>query len=110
MCIRDRLTEFHDSARIDRQLVGRGARQGDPGVALAIVALDDEIFTAHAATLQALLGRLFAGRDELPRWALALLRRAAQSHAGRLHSAMRRRTLKADRQLDNLLGFAGNQI
>jgi preprotein translocase subunit SecA len=104
------LTEFHDSARIDRQLVGRGARQGDPGVALAIVALDDEIFTAHAATLQALLGRMFAGRDELPRWALELLRRAAQGHAGRLHAAMRRRTLKADRQLDNLLGFAGNQI
>ncbi|MFT7724127.1 MAG: hypothetical protein QM788_15065 [Roseateles sp.] len=104
------LTEFHDSARIDRQLVGRGARQGDPGVARAIVALDDEIFTAHAATLQALLGRLFAGRDELPAWALALLRRAAQGHAGRLHAAMRRRTLKADRQLDNLLGFAGNQI
>jgi preprotein translocase subunit SecA len=104
------LTEFHDSARIDRQLVGRGARQGDPGVALAIVALDDEIFHAHAAALQALLGRLFAGREELPNWALQLLRRAAQGHAGRLHAAMRRRTLKADRQLDNLLGFAGNQI
>uniref|UniRef100_UPI00097C96BE preprotein translocase subunit SecA n=1 Tax=Pelomonas sp. KK5 TaxID=1855730 RepID=UPI00097C96BE len=104
------LTEFHDSARIDRQLVGRGARQGDPGVARAIVALDDEIFTAHAATLQALLTRLFAGRDELPAWASGLLRRAAQRHAGRLHAAMRRRTLRADRQLDNLLGFAGNQI
>ena len=104
------LTEFHDSARIDRQLVGRGARQGDPGVALAIVALDDEIFSAHAAALQALLGRVFQGRDELPAWALHLLRRAAQGHAGRLHAAMRRRTLKADRQLDNLLGFAGNQI
>ncbi len=104
------LTEFHDSARIDRQLVGRGARQGDPGVAQAILALDDEIFQAHAATLQALFGRLFAGREELPGWALHLLQRAAQGHAGRLHAAMRRRTLKADRQLDNLLGFAGNQI
>ncbi|MBK7765947.1 MAG: hypothetical protein IPI44_07470 [Sulfuritalea sp.] len=104
------LTEFHDSARIDRQLVGRGARQGDPGVAVAIVALDDEIFGAHAAWLQALLGRAFAGRDELPGWSLQLLRRVAQANAGRLHAAMRRRTLKADRQLDNLLGFAGNQI
>ncbi len=104
------LTEFHDSARIDRQLVGRGARQGDPGLALAVVALDDAVFTAHAAWLQGLIGRLFAGRDELPAWALALLRRVAQGHAGRLHAAMRRRTLRADRQLDNLLGFAGNQI
>ena len=104
------LTEFHDSARIDRQLVGRGARQGDPGLALAVVALDDAVFTAHAAWLQGLIGRLFTGRDELPAWALALLRRVAQAHAGRLHAAMRRRTLRADRQLDNLLGFAGNQI
>ncbi|MDY0746528.1 hypothetical protein SNE35_18590 [Paucibacter sp. R3-3] len=104
------LTEFHDSARIDRQLVGRGARQGDPGVAQAIVALDDEIFRDHAAGLQALLARVFAGREELPAWASELLRRAAQAHAGRLHAAMRRRTLKADRQLDNMLGFAGNQI
>jgi preprotein translocase subunit SecA len=104
------LTEFHDSARIDRQLVGRGARQGDPGEALAIVALDDEIFGAHATWLQSALRRAFAGRDELPAWSLHLLRWAAQSHAGRLHAAMRRRTIKADRQLDNLLGFAGNQI
>ncbi len=104
------LTEHHESPRIDRQLYGRCARQKDPGSCEAIVALDDEIFTAHAATLQALLGRAFDGRDELPRWALELLRRAAQGHAGRLHAAMRRRTLKADRQLDNLLGFAGNQI
>ncbi len=104
------LTEFHDSARIDRQLVGRGARQGDPGLAGAIVALDDEIFSAHAASLQTTVARLFAGREELPTWALRLLRHRAQSQAGRLHAAMRRRTLKADRQLDNMLGFAGNQI
>ena len=36
------LTEFHESPRIDRQLVGRCARQGDPGTCIAIVALDDE--------------------------------------------------------------------
>ena len=104
------VTEYHDSARIDRQLVGRGARQGDPGWAQAIVALDDELFSAHAASLQALLSRLYAQRDELPGWWLPLLRRVAQGHAGRLHAAMRRRTLRADRQLDNRLGFAGNQI
>lgn len=36
-------TEIHDSARIDRQLVGRCGRQGDPGSVRQYMALDDEI-------------------------------------------------------------------
>ena len=37
------VTEMHDSARIDRQLIGRCARQGDPGTYRIFLALDDEI-------------------------------------------------------------------
>ncbi len=36
-------TEIHDSARIDRQLIGRCGRQGDPGTYRQYVALDDDI-------------------------------------------------------------------
>lgn len=36
-------TEMHDSARIDRQLVGRCGRQGDPGSYRFFLALDDEL-------------------------------------------------------------------
>ena len=36
-------TELHDSARIDRQLVGRCGRQGDPGSYRQFLALDDDI-------------------------------------------------------------------
>lgn len=36
-------TEMHDSARIDRQLIGRCGRQGDPGTYHQFLALDDEI-------------------------------------------------------------------
>ena len=36
-------TEMHDSARIDRQLIGRCGRQGDPGTYRQFLALDDEI-------------------------------------------------------------------
>jgi preprotein translocase subunit SecA len=36
-------TELHDSARIDRQLVGRCGRQGDPGSWRQYVAADDDI-------------------------------------------------------------------
>jgi preprotein translocase subunit SecA len=36
-------TEMHDSARIDRQLMGRSARQGDPGSCRQYLALDDDL-------------------------------------------------------------------
>jgi preprotein translocase subunit SecA len=36
-------TEMHDSARIDRQLIGRCGRQGDVGTYRQFLALDDEI-------------------------------------------------------------------
>jgi preprotein translocase subunit SecA len=38
-------TEMHDSARIDRQLIGRCGRQGDPGTFRQFVALDDELLS-----------------------------------------------------------------
>lgn len=37
-------TERHDSPRIDNQLRGRAARQGQPGITEFYVALDDDIF------------------------------------------------------------------
>lgn len=36
-------TELHDAARIDRQLIGRCGRQGDPGSFRQYLSLDDEI-------------------------------------------------------------------
>jgi preprotein translocase subunit SecA len=36
-------TEMHDAARIDRQLIGRCGRQGDPGTYRQFLALDDDI-------------------------------------------------------------------
>jgi len=37
------LTEIHESARIDRQFIGRCARQGDPGTYRIFVSMEDEI-------------------------------------------------------------------
>lgn len=39
------LTEIHEHERIDWQLIGRGARQGDPGSFQIFLSLDDEILT-----------------------------------------------------------------
>ena len=36
-------TEMHDAARIDRQLIGRCGRQGDPGTFRQYLSLDDDI-------------------------------------------------------------------
>ena len=36
-------TEMHDAARVDRQLIGRCGRQGDPGSYRQFLALDDDI-------------------------------------------------------------------
>ena len=40
------LTEMHDAARIDRQLIGRCGRQGDPGTFRQYLSLDDDLLLA----------------------------------------------------------------
>jgi preprotein translocase subunit SecA len=101
------LTEYHDSRRIDRQLVGRCGRQGDPGSCQAIVSLEDDIFQVCAPRLARWLRHAAATGLRLPAFALKGLRRRAQRAAeGRQH-AMRMANLKQDRQLQRLLAFTG---
>ena len=45
--------ERHESARIDRQLIGRCARQGQPGSAQFFLALDDDLITRHSPNFSA---------------------------------------------------------
>jgi preprotein translocase subunit SecA len=40
------VSELHESSRIDRQLIGRCGRQGDPGSYRVFLALDDDILAA----------------------------------------------------------------
>lgn len=48
-------TERHDARRIDRQLIGRAARQGDPGSCQFFLALDDELLEGLGPERQAAL-------------------------------------------------------
>jgi preprotein translocase subunit SecA len=102
------LTEFHDSPRIDRQLIGRCARQGDPGSAVAIVALDDTVLREHGGQMHRMLVRLFPGGP--PAFWVERLRHHVQRRAQAIHARTRRDTLKQDQNLDTMLAFAGNQI
>jgi preprotein translocase subunit SecA len=98
------LTEYHDSRRVDRQLFGRCARQGDPGGCGAIVSLEDEIFTVHAPRVVRWVKRLGCPHAwPARRW----IRLSAQSGAERRSAEIRMLNLKQDRQLDRLLAFSG---
>jgi preprotein translocase subunit SecA len=102
------LTEFHESKRIDRQLYGRCARQGDPGSYEAIVSLEDELFVRHAGGLTDLFRRRYAGDNRrLPAWPALLLRPIAQRTAESANSHARQATLESDRKLDAALAFTG---
>ncbi len=99
------LTAYHDSGRIDRQLIGRAARQGDPGSAETIVALDDEVFQRYAPRLAALVAR----GGPLARLFWTVLPGRAQAAASRGHARQRRQQLLADERFDNQMGFAGKE-
>jgi preprotein translocase subunit SecA len=101
------LTEYHDSRRVDRQLFGRCARQGDPGSCEAIVSLEDEIFEVCAPGLTDALSRSMDRGVHLPRAAFDGLRALAQWSAERRHAAIRTQHLKHDRQLNQVLAFTG---
>ncbi|MEP7300073.1 MAG: DEAD/DEAH box helicase [Caldimonas sp.] len=104
------LTEYHESPRIDRQLFGRCARQGDPGTCVAIVAIDDSLFKQHGGTELAMLNqaRSIPGAT-LEAW-VARCRRNAQARAERMHARTRRDTLRRDRDLDKLMAFSGDPL
>ncbi len=103
------LTEFHESGRIDRQLIGRCARQGDPGSCEALAGLNDELFARFGAR-PARWAASTAGADgELRAPFNRALRTWAQRRAERVHTAARMLTLKQDRQQDRTMSFAGRR-
>ena len=101
------LTEYHDSRRVDRQLFGRCARQGDPGSCEAIVSLQDDLFVIHAGGVTRLLARLVGGGVPIPSWLYQPLRWLAQFQAERRHGYVRVQNVKQDRRLDRVLAFSG---
>jgi preprotein translocase subunit SecA len=101
------LSEYHDSRRVDRQLFGRCARQGDRGSCQAIVSLEDEIYTTYAPWLTRRIAGLKRRGFRVPRLAFSYLKWVAQHSAERRDAGARVANLKTDRRLDQLLAFSG---
>lgn len=102
------LTEFHESARIDRQLFGRCGRQGDPGSYEAIVSLEDELYAIYAASALRWVSTVARRTGSLPVIVCEALRIVAQFRAGRRSAQVRMQNLALDRKLDRVMAFAGN--
>jgi len=100
------LTECHESARIDRQLYGRCARQGDPGTCVMLVSLEDELFRTYSPWLTRFAANSGSAVRASP-WLLRLLQQTSQAAAERRNGRIRNDNLKLDRRLEKTLGFAG---
>ena len=103
-------TERFESFRIDRQLYGRSSRQGDPGSAVAMVSLDDQLIKQFGGFLRIFLKTTMVffsirGRILFPGIRLMLWKSQRKSvKSGRI---MRKGVLKSDNWLEQTLGFTG---
>ena len=101
------LTELHEAARIDRQLAGRCARQGDPGSYEALLALDKSILEEGKGGLAGLLVRHFLPKGAFF-WNLAAKYAIVhiQKSTERFHGRMRRDLFKHDVHGKKLMSFS----
>jgi preprotein translocase subunit SecA len=100
-------TMCNRARRIDRQLLGRAARHGDPGSAEQLLSLDDHLLqtTCPAALLRVL--RLRACRPTLHPWLTQLLFGGAQRLAEWRDRSHRRELHHADEAAAETYAFSG---
>jgi len=91
-------TERHESFRIDRQLAGRCARQGDPGQCQFFVSLDDELIEAFGEKRAARIRKRFQKRGELTSPRFRRLFVGAQARKERQHRKDRKLLMHYEKQ------------
>ena len=98
------VSELHEAGRIDRQLIGRCARQGEPGSYEAMLSYEDPLLDTFGNSIFQFLIRNFRLFKFLTgRWVLKL----AQQRAEHIHSAARKQLVKYDQKLNTILSFSG---
>jgi preprotein translocase subunit SecA len=99
----------NEAKRIDRQLSGRCARQGDAGSHQAILSLEDELIHQNCrSTLIKFLRRHTTKGGRFQRKLNLYIIRRAQRGIERRHRQARRAMLQHDRQTGRLLSFSGH--
>ena len=109
-------SERHESRRIDRQLRGRCARQGDPGSSRFYVSLEDDLMrlfgSDRIAGIMSRLG-LEEGQELEHRWLNRSIE-TAQRRVEQQNFAIRKRTLQYDdvmnKQREVVYGFRGEIV
>ena len=91
-------TERHESRRIDRQLRGRCARQGDPGMSKFFVSLEDDLMRlfANAGPISKILEKSMVEGEELEHPALNWSIENAQKKVEQQNFSIRKRLLQFD--------------
>ncbi len=98
------MTERHEARRIDQQLAGRSARQGEPGSFEAILSMEDPLLEGSTPLLH-IATKLLQGRAGA--WLARRASRLSQRRAERLHARMRADLLKSDEWQMKTLAFSG---
>jgi len=99
---------LNGSHRIDRQLYGRCARQGDPGSAEAILSLQDGLLANfYASVILNFLSGLCANGKPVPGFISCLMLRFAQRKYELKQSHVRKLLMKQDQRLRRTLAFSG---
>jgi preprotein translocase subunit SecA len=91
-------TERHDAKRVDRQLIGRAGRQGDPGSGQFFVSLEDELLEALGSNRQESLRVTGRSGGEGDRETYAPLFEKAQKKMERKHFRQRLDLMYAEKQ------------
>lgn len=97
------MLEPHESARVDWQLFGRTGRQGNPGLVLPLVAMDDHLLSLYTPLW---LKPLTQMPWQQPRWLVQFLINHAQQAAQAKAFKQRQRLNKFDRKSREALSFS----
>tara|TARA_R110001583_G_scaffold22377_9_gene84052 strand:- start:12164 stop:14158 length:1995 start_codon:yes stop_codon:yes gene_type:complete len=104
------ITELQDSTRIDRQLAGRSARQGDPGFFSEVLSLEDQLVKKMSGGM---LKKFIKSNSryglKLPHRVGYFIQKSCQKKLARSHYKQRIQLIKVDSQRQRTLAFTGDK-
>lgn len=104
------ITELQDAARIDRQLAGRSARQGDPGSVSEILSFEDQLIRRLSGPLfKGLINTINKVGIMLPHRLGYFIHLGYQKKLSKKHYRHRMQLIKVDDQRQRTLAFTGDK-